>query len=176
MNRLLCSFIFLHVVFIMGCSDNIVYNNSSVKTSTNRASHSDKSMYEVESQIYTGINKIRNAHHLAKLSRDSGLDKVAQEYSKAMAKEGVISHVDSSGKSMEDRLEDVGIIDWSQAGENLASSTVGAEPAQSALWGWQQSPGHLENILLPTFVYTGIGAYRDSNTGEVFITQLFLTP
>ena len=35
---------------------------------------------------------------------------------------------------MEDRLEKNGIVDCSEAGENLASSTAGAEPVQSALW------------------------------------------
>ena len=110
------------------------------------------------------------------LKRDFELDNVAMAYSKRMAATGAISHVDSSGKRMEDRLEKNGIVDWSEAGENLASSTAGAEPVQSALWGWQRSPGHMENILLPTFVYTGVGAYKDPESGEVFITQLFMTP
>ncbi len=135
-----------------------------------------KPLIEIESGIYNGINRIRVNKGRTPLTRDSDLDRVARNYAQEMGRHGQISHTDSTGGKMEDRLEAAGIVDWSKAGENLASSTAGAEPVQSALWGWQRSAGHLENLLLTEFVYTGVGAYRDPETNEVFITQLFLTP
>ncbi len=179
MLRFFSIIILLYSIFIMGCSDDLVYNStqtSSVYGLVGSKKDFNKSNSEIAHGIFAGINQIRSKNGLSRLRRAPELDAVAMEYSKRMAKAGAISHVDSNGKRMEDRLEEFSIVDWSEAGENLASSTAGAEPVQSALWGWQRSPGHMENILLPTFVYTGVGAYKDPVSGEVFITQLFLTP
>ena len=178
MRRVFDAIILLYFVFIIGCSDDLVYNtkeNTGFKMSSNTGAIVRESA-DIERGIFLGINDIRVKRGLSTLQRDPALDRVARDYSRTMAESGTISHVDAAGRHMEDRLEDYGIVDWTQAGENLASSTAGAEPVQSALWGWQRSPGHLENLLLPTFVYTGVGAYRNPTSGEVFITQLFMKP
>ena len=178
MQRVLGAIILLYFVFIIGCSDDLVYNTweNSTLTVSSAGGKTAAGIAEIEQGIFLGINDIRVNRGVSPLQRDPQLDHLARDYSRILGKSGEISHVDASGRRLEDRLEEYGIVDWTQAGENLASSTAGAEPVQSALWGWQRSPGHLENLLLPTFVYTGVGAYRDPKSGEVFITQLFTKP
>lgn len=186
MIKLLFPLFIICVLLLTGCSGDYVAAGtgrsevqSSVLSQSKMPPLSPNRNYgsadSIEAGIFDGINNIRSEHGLSVLKRDSQLDVVARRYSQTMARAGKISHEDAQGKHMEDRLEVNGITDWSQAGENLASS-VGTEPVRAALWGWQRSPGHMENILLPSFVLTGIGAYTDPRSGEVYITQLFTTP
>ena len=178
-------FIFSGAVFLLGCSENIVYNNNvdqQQRISRNATVKSRRnikvdnfSVSTVESDIFAGVNRIRKKYHRKNLIRDGKLDRVARAYSQKLAGWEKVVHQEPSGRRMEDRLEEAGIIDWRQAGENLAYSSAGAEPVQSALWGWQESPEHMENMLVPGYVYTGVGGYRDRK-GDFYVTQLFLTP
>ncbi len=36
---------------------------------------------------------------------------------------------------------------------------------------WMQSPGHRENILMPSFTHIGIGAYQSG--GHTYYVQMF---
>ncbi len=186
MIKFIFSVVLTCVLLLTGCgSDYATADSTSIKVRSRAVSQGKVppvsqqrdygSFGSIEDGIFVGINDIRLEHGLSGLKRDSQLDIVARQYSQVMAEAGKISHEDAQGKHMEDRLEAHGITDWSQAGENLASS-IGTEPVRAALWSWQRSPGHMENILLPSFVLTGIGAYTDPRSGEVYITQLFTTP
>jgi uncharacterized protein YkwD len=63
-------------------------------------------------------------------------------------------------------------IGYSGAAENVAFNQGYNDPANEAVIGWLNSPGHLENIK-GNYNLTGIGVATNSK-GEVYLTQLFL--
>jgi uncharacterized protein YkwD len=67
--------------------------------------------------------------------------------------------------------------DFAAVGENIyyRSATDGLnDSAEQANHAFMNSPGHRENILRTEFTKIGIGFYRDPNTGEFWVTEMFL--
>ena len=63
-------------------------------------------------------------------------------------------------------------IGYSGAAENVASNLGYSDPANQAVVGWLNSPGHLENVK-GHYNLTGIGVVTNTQ-GEVYLTQIFL--
>jgi uncharacterized protein YkwD len=105
------------------------------------------------------------------LKPNDRLAAVARRYSRQMAEKNFFSHTSTDGSTLVDRVRR-GQIFYHVVGENLFKGTNIPQPAQNAVEGWLNSPGHRENILRPVFAETGIGVWKQKNT--YYITQLFL--
>lgn len=132
-----------------------------VISSVNRSSEYEKSILEL-------VNQYRTKLGLVALENNSDISEIARNHSMNMAKG--LSQWGHEG--YEERSKMVGsIIRWEECGENLARVLDDNPPIQ-AMAAWVNSPLHEDN-LVGDFNVTGIGIYR-SNTGEYFITQIFV--
>ncbi|MCI0422890.1 MAG: CAP domain-containing protein, partial [Acidobacteria bacterium] len=95
----------------------------------------------------------------------------ARSHSSNMAGHSYMSHTDSFGRGLKERLGSA-TIERCYAGENVARNNS-PDSARVAIEGWRQSPKHLKNILNEKFTDTGIGVAVNSE-GLVFFTQIFL--
>ena len=126
---------------------------------------------QIEVAIYQQINQVRQQDGLTPLKPNDRLAAVARRYSRRMAEKNFFSHTSTDGSTLVDRVRR-GQISYHVVGENLFKGTNIPQPAQNAVEGWLNSPGHRENILRPVFAETGIGVWKQKNT--YYITQLFL--
>lgn len=126
---------------------------------------------QMEAQVRSQINQIRQAQGLRPLTQNDRLAQVARAYSHRMAEEHFFAHTSPSGDTMVERVQGAGIF-YLMLGENLFTSTNLPQPATAAVEGWMNSPGHRANILRPEYRETGIGVWRVGNT--YYFTQLFL--
>jgi len=122
------------------------------------------------------LNRERAARHLAELKPDPLLVSVAREHSREMCDKNYFDHLSPTPgiRSPMDRY--LHAIRHRPAhacvGENLFyCSIVDIERGHRAL---MNSPGHRANILYAPFRRGGIGIYK-SDTGEFWVTQMFLT-
>lgn len=106
------------------------------------------------------LSDFRKLNRLAGVAVNSGLMAIAATQAKAMAEAGSMSH-DVAG-SFESRLAS-GHYATSAAAENIAA---GQKTFAEVFTGWQNSPHHRENMLLPAVTQIGIAAYR--GTGSKF--------
>jgi uncharacterized protein YkwD len=108
------------------------------------------------------LNGERAARGLSALTVDTRLTWVAQAWTNHMAAAGVLSHNPSTGSQIPS-----GWLAW---GENVAWT----QPNSAARIhnAWLASPGHLANMVNPTFTHVGIGWYVDAN-GRAWATQVF---
>lgn len=127
----------------------------------------------VSRDLHYKINHERRRQKLRSLVWHEGLADLAYDFSETMAKEGFFDHEDNDGNTVVDRAEQYGLGDWKKIGENLFQCYGYNDPAEVAVRGWLESPGHRRNILDSEWTHTGIGVYR-TRDGEVFITQVFL--
>ncbi len=126
-----------------------------------------------ESWIFNLINSERRKKHLSELVWNEDLSKIAQNYSKTMARGNFFSHYDLSGANLGNRVRGAHIRGWRKAGENLFYSE-GIKNFQSfAVKNWMKSDGHRQNILDKDWTQTGIGIARDDNN-RIFVTQIFI--
>lgn len=113
------------------------------------------------------VNQERVDRGLDILIFDSGLQDVAREHSKDMFKRGYFSHYSPEGKTVANRVSEVG-IDFLVVGENLAY-TPNVETAHKGL---MNSEGHRANILSVDYGKIGIGVIDGGLYGKMF-TQVF---
>jgi uncharacterized protein YkwD len=90
-----------------------------------------------------------------------------------MAEKDFFAHVSPAGENVADRVREAG-HPYVLVGENLAMMTNAPQPAQIAVQGWMESPGHRENILRRGFTETGVGVCREGRT--YYFTQIFMHP
>ncbi len=124
----------------------------------------------LEADIESQINGIREDHALVPLNRHEGLGAIARTYSCRMGAEDFFAHESPEGETVADRVEEAGIA-VQVVGENLAWLSGIAEPATSAVEGWMESEGHRENILMEEYRETGVGACLYDGTW--YFTQIF---
>lgn len=126
---------------------------------------------EARQAILARINSLRRAHNLVPLSPDAALDKVAQDYSERMAREGFFAHVAPDGSDLRGRLAAAGPA-YRSAGENLGM----APGPLAAHFGIEHSPGHRKNLLAPQFTHAGIGVAFQKLEGQqrqAIVTEVF---
>ncbi|HYH95614.1 CAP domain-containing protein, partial [Hyalangium sp.] len=113
---------------------------------------------------------LRRAHHLAQLSPDAALDRVAQDYSDRMTREGFFAHVAPDGTDLRQRLAGAGSV-YRSVGENLGQATG----PLAAHFGIEHSPGHRKNLLSPQFTHAGIGVTFQAVEGrpQAIVTEVF---
>lgn len=122
-------------------------------------------------QILERINVLRTAQGAPPLVQDPHLERLAQDYSERMVREGFFAHVSPDGKTLRGRLREEGYV-FLKAGENLGA----AEGPLAAHRSIEDSPAHRHNLLRKDFNRVGLGmAMRDRPGGgrEVVLTELF---
>lgn len=124
---------------------------------------------EIESSVHNLVNQHRQSIGLSPLELNAVVSREARQHSQAMATRQVsFSHQGFSQRT--DAL--TSSVPWRRAAENIAFSQGYSDPAQRAMSGWLDSPGH-RSSMEGDFNVTGIGAARNES-GQYFITQLFL--
>ena len=91
---------------------------------------------------------------------NSQLTDAAKGHSRDLAKWDRISHFGSDGSNPWDRVKRVGF------NAKLAAENVGTGQASidEVMKGWQESPGHNKNLLLPDAEQMGIALVQDPKT------------
>jgi uncharacterized protein YkwD len=106
------------------------------------------------------VNAYRKQKGLGPLRLQPSLIEAARAHSRDLAKWDRISHFGSDGSNPWDRVK--------RAGYNakLAAENVGTGQAsiEEVIKGWQASPGHNKNLLLPDAEHMGIALVQDSKT------------
>ncbi len=133
-----------------------------------------------EAAIVEMTNAFRAEHQRAPVRQNPQLAAAARAYSKKLTGYKALSHT-ADGTTPADRIKGAGYA-YCQVGENLAMlldtrGFTAAEYARRAVEGWEDSPGHRENMLLPYVTETGVGVVRASPTEPKYIAvQLFARP
>ncbi len=106
------------------------------------------------------INDYRATNGLKALRLDPKLTAAAKMHSRDLAKTDRISHYGSDGSSPWDRVKRAGYT------AKIAAENVGTGQAslQEVFKGWEQSPGHNRNLLLPGAKDMGIALIADPKT------------
>jgi uncharacterized protein YkwD len=68
--------------------------------------------------------------------------------------------------------------DYAMVGENIYYRSMTDDAPRTgdqAETAFMNSPGHRANILQPRYEKVGIGFFRDPQTGEFWVTQMFCT-
>lgn len=118
-----------------------------------------------EDQMQGLVNDTRASRGLTTLPTNEGLRWMARRQAQAMSAAGNIYHTaDLAGAANAQNL------DWLNLGEN-----VGIGPSVQAVQeAFLNSPGHLANIVKPSYNAVGVGATADSREA-LFFTQSFAT-
>ncbi|MFA6463971.1 MAG: CAP domain-containing protein [Candidatus Paceibacterota bacterium] len=119
-------------------------------------------------------NQNRQSEHLAVLTVNPSLNKVAQLKANDMAKNSYFAHVSPEGKAPWYWFKQVG-YNYVYAGENLA---VDFTDSQDIAKAWMNSPTHKANILEKAYTEIGTGIATGTYQGKatIFVAQVFGKP
>ena len=133
---------------------------------------------KVSKSIFLTVNAQRERKGLSPLSPDPALGLVAGAYAGDMISGDFFGHFAPDGRDLQDRLEEVGAMDYAEVAENLWTAE-GAdiqwfyeESVRRAVLDWMNSEeGHREAILDPNLALAGVGtAIRDE---RIVVAMLF---
>jgi hypothetical protein len=133
-----------------------------------------------EAAIVQMTNAFRAENKLSPVRQNPQLIAAARAYAKKLAGYSALSHT-ADGTTPSQRVASAGYR-FCQVGENLASildsrGFTSADYAQRAVRGWENSPGHRKNMLLPFVTETGVGVVQASPVEPKYIAvQLFARP
>jgi hypothetical protein len=133
-----------------------------------------------EVAIIEMTNAFRAENKLAPVKQNPKLTAAARAYAKTLTGYRALSHT-ADGTNPSERVASAGYR-YCQVGENLASildtrGFTASEYAKRAVQGWEDSPGHRKNMLLPFVTETGVGVVRTSASEPQYIAvQLFARP
>jgi uncharacterized protein YkwD len=119
------------------------------------------------------INAYRRKKGLRPLKLQPALTEAARAHSRDLAKWDRISHFGSDGSNPWDRVKRAGYH------AKLAAENVGTGQAslEEVLKGWEASPGHNKNLLLPDAEHMGIALVQDPKTEfKTFWTLVIAAP
>jgi hypothetical protein len=125
-------------------------------------------------------NAFRAQNKLAPVRQNPQLAAAARAYARKLSGYEALSHT-ADGTTPSGRIASAGYR-YCQVGENLASildtrGFTAGEYARRAVEGWEHSPGHRKNMLLPFVTETGVGVVRSSPSEPKYIAvQLFARP
>jgi uncharacterized protein YkwD len=116
------------------------------------------------------VNALRQKAGVASLELCEPLQGTAQDYATLMASTDYYGHVGPDGSEPWDRMAAHGYA-WHGAGENIAA---GFDDVAAVMAAWRESPGHLANIMNPSFTHVGFGqAANPGSTSENYWVQNF---
>lgn len=131
------------------------------------------SVGSLERAIFDAINEQRRKQNLLPLLWAEDLAVAARAHSTAMARRNFFAHDVPRGAAFSARMHPL-MAGRSGIAENLFQSQGYADPVQTAVEGWLQSPGHRRNLLNPAYNETGVGA-AVSEDKTLYFTQIFAT-
>lgn len=119
-------------------------------------------------------NQNRQEQHLAVLTVNPILNKVAELKAQDMAEKGYFAHTSPEGKVPWYWFKQVG-YDYEYAGENLA---VDFTDSQDVVMAWMNSPTHRANIMKNAYTEVGTGVATGSYQGvsTIFVAQVYGRP
>jgi uncharacterized protein YkwD len=130
---------------------------------------------KVRESLHKAVNELRADGKVAALKRNAKLDAAAQKHAENMARQQKQAHT-LDGKNVKDRILTEG-YKLSAGGENIVAVPTKnpGEAAKIAVKAWQDSPGHLENMIKKLFTETGVGMAQDKD-GHWYFCQVFAVP
>lgn len=136
---------------------------------------------KVERLIVERTNAFRkeHEHESEPVAADETLSKAAREFARYMAGEGRYGH-EADGRTPAERATAAG-YDYCIVRENIAYAfqSTGFTTAQLAdrfVTGWQESPGHRENMLAPHVTQTAVAVAKAEGSDVYVAVQLFARP
>lgn len=134
---------------------------------------------EAEQGIVEQTNTFRQEHELEPVERQTDLDATAQDFADFMAKTNKYGHT-ADGRRPSERAS-AHSYEYCIVLENIAyrfrsTGFETKELAKKFTVGWENSPGHRENMLDPGVTQTGVGLARSDETGAYFAVQMFGRP
>ena len=106
------------------------------------------------------VNAIRADAGVPPVRACATLDRSAGRYARAMARTGVVVHVQPDGTDPRDRMERAG-YDAQLAGENLAG---GQRTVVQVVRAWRASPTHYAVLVDPRLEHVGFGHAHDPDS------------
>jgi len=134
-----------------------------------------------EAAIVEMTNAFRADHKLSAVKRNPQLAAAARAYARVLAARGQgLSHT-ANGTTPAIRVRNAGYA-YCQIAENLAAlydsrGFTAPDYARRTLQGWEDSPGHRKNLLMPHVTETGVAVARAGvNDPRYIAVQLFGRP
>ena len=133
-----------------------------------------------EVAIVEMTNAFRKQHKLAAVRPNARLEAAARAYAQVLARGRDLSHT-LQGTTPATRAQKAG-YGYCQIAENLAMASdsrgfSARDYADRAVRGWQRSPGHRRNLLLPHLTDIGVAVVRAAPDDPRYIAvQLFGRP
>ena len=129
----------------------------------------------MKQDIIDRTNALRKENGVAVLRVNDKLMQAAQVRADEMAAGGVYSHTRPDGR------RNISVTDCPYVGENIHRiadwALQGKSASEVAVWSWNLSSGHRDNLLEKNYAETGVGLARGVNdNGEAcwYCVQLFL--
>lgn len=134
---------------------------------------------QVAAVVTQQVNAFRAANGLAVLAGNPSLTEAAQRFADYMASNDQYGH-EADGRPPTERARAQG-YEYCVVAENIGYqfSSIGFasdELAARFVEGWEESPGHRRNMLLPQVVDTGVGIARSPRTRRYYAVQMFGRP
>ena len=117
--------------------------------------------------LFTRVNDYRKSRGLRKLKWNSEMAKIAEDHSRSMSSNRVLTHKGFSKRA--NAVRRTGVL---TVGENLAYYRGKSDPASVALQLWIDSPTHFKNLAGKSYDVTGVGCSVNSE-GYVYFSQLY---
>lgn len=124
---------------------------------------------QLEINVFNLINQARIANLLPALSWSEVIAQQSRAHSLNMAN-GIVPFGHQGADARYAALR-AAIASLTRFGENVAYNFGFSNPAQTAVNGWLNSPGHYANIM-GNFTITGVGVAKNLR-GEYYFTQIF---
>lgn len=135
----------------------------------------DADVDAMKQDIVDRTNALRKENGIAPLTTSDKLMQAAQVRAKEMAASGAYSHTRPDGR------KNTTVTDCPYAGENIHRiadwALQGKSVSEVAVWSWNLSSGHRDNLLEKNYAETGVGLARGVNdNGDAcwYCVQLFL--
>ena len=139
---------------------------------------------KLNSKVTVLINNHRKSLKLKELSKDTFLQKAAEDHSLYLQKLGFLTHEqkDAKKKNPSDRVKFCGGTKFSGIGENILFTAIKEEKysdkeldklAQTIFNQWKNSPPHYKNIIKKDFDAADLGFYIDSKRKRIYATHVF---
>ena len=129
----------------------------------------------MKQDIIDRTNALRKENGIAALTTSDKLMQAAQVRADEMAASGIYSHTRPDGR------KNTTVTDCPYVGENIHRiadwALQGKSVSEVAVWSWNLSGGHRDNLLEKNYAETGVGLARGvNNNGDAcwYCVQLFL--
>ena len=134
---------------------------------------------QVSQQVILRTNAFRASNGLASVASSNALAEAAQRFADYMAKTDRYGH-EADGRPPEQRAIAHG-YEYCTVAENIAfqMSSLGFDTDELAMRlveGWEQSPGHRRNMLLPNVTDIGVGVAFSERSQRYYAVQMFGRP